>query len=102
MYIRSRSNSETTVSPVSLKTSVVLRLRQAGEWAATGACVLLVGEVTGVVDPHEFIEAAAPPSGQLQAHMEGVLGLRLLVPPEEPVALNLALLLSEKHNGRRI
>lgn len=55
--------------------------------------VLLVGEVAGVVDPHQFIETAAPPSGQLQSHMEGVFSLRLRVPPEKPVTLNLHLLL---------
>lgn len=49
--------------------------------------------MAGVVDPHEFIETAAPPSGQLQSNMEGLLRLRLWVPPEEPVTLNLHLLL---------
>lgn len=49
-----------------------------------------------MVDPHQFIETAAPPSGQLQADMEGVLSLWLLVPPEESVTLNLDLLLWAK------
>lgn len=57
---------------------------------------LLVGQVAGVVDPHQFIETAAPPSGQLQSYMEGVLSLWLLVPPEESVTLNLHLLLWAK------
>ena len=34
---------------------------------------LPVGDVAGVVDPHELVEALAPPRGQLQPHMEGVL-----------------------------
>lgn len=103
MYIRSRSNSEMTVSPVSLKKKkrINIIIRQAGEYflCCAAAGVVLVGEVAGVVDPHQFIETAAPPGGQLQSHVEGVFSLRLLVPPEESVTLNLDLLLRVKSNG---
>lgn len=81
------------------KKVLILGLRQGKSicWcSAIVACVLPVSEVAGVVDPHEFIETAAPPSGQLQSHMEGLLRLGLTVPPEEPVTLNLRLLLLVK------
>lgn len=53
--------------------------------------------MAGVVDPDEFIETAAPPSGQLQSHMKGLFRLRLWV-PGEPVTLNLHLLLLVRHS----
>lgn len=64
--------------------------------SAIGAGVLLVGEVAGVVDPHEFIETAAPPSGQLHSHVKRLFRLGLRVPPEESVTLDLHLLLLVK------
>lgn len=58
--------------------------------------LLLVGDVAGVVDPHQLAVALTPPTGQLQSHVEAVLSLLRSrgVPPAEPAPLKLGRFLS--------
>lgn len=53
------------------------------------SCLLLVSDVTGVMDPHQLTETLTPPRGQLQSHMEAVFSIRRWVPPAEPAPLKL-------------
>lgn len=48
---------------------------------------LPVGDVAGVVDPDQLVEALTPPRGQLQPHVEGAVGVGGWVPPAEPAPL---------------
>lgn len=91
----SRSNAVITVSPVILKkTELMSILKQIGKyffllyyyWCF---CLLLVGDVAGVVDPHQLTETLTPPRGQMQSHVEAVFNLRRGVPPAEPIPLKL-------------
>lgn len=61
--------------------------------------VLPVGDVAGMVDPIQLVEALAPPGGQLQSHVKAVFCLgRRWVPPAEPRdSLVLCHLLSREH-----
>lgn len=61
--------------------------------------VLLVSDVAGVVDPHKLAETLTPSGGQMQPHVEGVLSLRSLVPPAEPISLKLGRFLQRDDNA---
>lgn len=52
-----------------------------------------VCDVAGVMDPHQLVEALAPPGGKLQPHMEGAFSLGSWVLPAEPSPLVLGYLL---------
>ena len=64
--------------------------------------VLPVGDVAGMVDPIQLVEALAPPGGQLQSHVKAVFCLgRRWVPPAEPRdSLVLCHLLSREQTHR--
>lgn len=57
-----------------------------------------VGDVAGMVDPHQLVEALPPPRGQLQSYMEGTLCFGGWVPPAEPAPLVLRHLLLKDDN----
>lgn len=73
-------------------------LREQNRCNSIGPHQIPVGDVAGMVDPHQLAEALPPPSGQLQSDMEGALGFRYGVPPAEPAPLVLCHLLLKDDN----
>lgn len=52
--------------------------------------------MAGVVEPHQFVETVAPPSGQVKSNVEGALVLWERVPPTERITLNLGLFIPKR------
>lgn len=51
--------------------------------------ILLVSDVTGVMEPHQLTGTMTPPRGQLESNVEAVFSLWGWVPPAEPIPLKL-------------